>query len=75
MADETRDPVLIIDALPVNIGRGTGTEEIDRWWLEMDTSKEADIRGDLEPFVSYVRNFAMNRGPLGTDWSAFLVRP
>jgi hypothetical protein len=29
----------------------------------------------LEPFVSYVRNFAINRGPLGTDWSAFLVRP
>jgi hypothetical protein len=75
MADETRDPVLIIDALPVNIGRGTGTDEIDRWWLEMDTSVEADIRGDLEPFVSYVRNFAINRGPLGTDWSAFLVRP
>ncbi len=75
MSDETRDPVLIIDALPVNIGRGTGTDEIDRWWLEMDTSVEADIRGDLDPYIAYIRNFAINRGALGTDWSSFLVRP
>lgn len=57
VADETRDPVLILDRYPVE-NSPTG---IDQFYVEYNTSESAGTEGRPDELVGLVRNFIMLR--------------
>lgn len=72
MADETRSPVLVIDARQIKPNYAVGAEGWESFWLEYNTSA-GRIPASRGPLVSYVRNVVMLRGV--TVVSPLLERP
>jgi hypothetical protein len=70
MADETRDPVLVIHARQMKPNRGA--EGWESFWLEYNTSG-GGVTAARGPLVSYVRNVVMLRAV--SEVSALLERP
>lgn len=75
LADEQEGPVALYDRVPINIGRGSAAQRIEKFWLEFNTSTDAIVRTGEFDLVAYVRNVVVLRGPLGTDWTPLLTRP
>jgi hypothetical protein len=70
VADEDREVVQIYHQIPMSV-RSSG--QIEKFWLEFNSSNTAYVRGNLRDLTSYVRNFVALRDP--GDVTRLLQRP
>jgi hypothetical protein len=70
VADEDRGPVQLLSRVPITV---KGDKTVQKFWIEMNTSTDAHVRGDFRDFVSYVRNFVALKNP--GDVSGLLQKP
>lgn len=64
VADESTEPVQIYSRIALSVRSPSaerGTNQIDTFWLEYNTSTDRFVRGNQRDLVAYVRNFAVLR--------------
>lgn len=73
VADETRDPVHIVVAVPCSVRpSGKYPNVIYNFWVEFNTSTDDCFRTDLRNLEAHVRNIWMGKN---TDITSILIRP
>ena len=72
VADEQRNPVRLYGPVPASIPV-KGSNMIQKFWFEFNTSTDLFVRGDQRDLVSYIRNFVALRDV--SDIEPLLVKP